>query len=64
MRPAVIKRWEEAVKAAVEDPAVSKKLLDNGMVPAFQDAAALTRTMEENRKNYREIIKAANIRAD
>ena len=64
MRPAVIKRWEEAVKAAVEDPAVSKKLLDNGMVPAFQDAAGLTRTMEENRKNYREIIKAANIRAE
>jgi tripartite-type tricarboxylate transporter receptor subunit TctC len=62
--PAVVKRWEEAVKAAVEDPEVRRKLLDNGMVPAFEDSAGLTKTMDENRRNYREIIKAANIRAE
>lgn len=62
--PAVVKRWEEAVKATVEDPAVSKKLLDNGMVPAFADSAALTKTMEENRKGYREVIRAAGIKAE
>lgn len=64
MPAAVVKRWEQAIKAAVEDPAVSQKLLDNGMVPAFADAAALTKTMEENRRNYREVIRAANIRAE
>lgn len=62
--PAVIKRWEEAVKAAVEDPIVSKKLLDNGMVPAFEDSAALNKTMEENRRGYREVIRAAGIKAE
>ncbi|MFO1080625.1 MAG: tripartite tricarboxylate transporter substrate binding protein [Reyranellaceae bacterium] len=62
--PAVVKRWEEAVKAAVEDPEVRRKLLDNGMVPAFQDSAGLTKTMDENRRNYRQIIQAAGIRAE
>jgi tripartite-type tricarboxylate transporter receptor subunit TctC len=64
MPPAIVKRWEEAIKAAVEDPTVSQRLLDNGMVPAFADAAALARTMEENRRGYREVIRAANIRAE
>lgn len=62
--PAVVKRWEEAVKATAEDPAISAKLLDNGMVPAFADSAALNKTMEENRKNYRAIIQAAGIKAE
>ncbi|WP_428673204.1 Bug family tripartite tricarboxylate transporter substrate binding protein [Reyranella sp.] len=62
--PAVVKRWEEAVKASVEDPTVSKKLLDNGMVPAFADSATLIKTMEENRRGYREVIRAAGIKAE
>ena len=62
--PAVIKRWEEAVKASVEDPTVSKKLLDNGMVPAYTDAATLTKTMQENRKTFRAVIEAAGIKAE
>jgi tripartite-type tricarboxylate transporter receptor subunit TctC len=60
----VVKRWEEAVKATVEDPVVSKKLLDNGMVPAFADSATLTKTMGENRRGYREVIRAAGIKAE
>jgi len=62
--PTVVRRWEEAIRAAVNDPEVSRKLLDNGMVPAFQDAAGLARTMDENRRGYREVIRAANIRAE
>jgi tripartite-type tricarboxylate transporter receptor subunit TctC len=64
MPTAAVKRWEEAIRAAVEDPTVSKRLLDNGMVPAFADAATLARTMEENRRGYREVIRAANIRVE
>jgi len=64
MPDAVVKRWEQAIKAAVDDPTVSQKLLDNGMVPAFADSAALKKTMEENRRNYREVIRAANIKAE
>jgi tripartite-type tricarboxylate transporter receptor subunit TctC len=60
----VIKRWEEAMKATVEDESVSKKLLDNGMVPAFADSAALNKTMEENRRGYRAVIQAAGIKAE
>jgi tripartite-type tricarboxylate transporter receptor subunit TctC len=64
MPDAVVERWEKAIKAAVDDPTVSQKLLDNGMVPAFADSAALKKTMDENRRNYREVIRAANIKAE
>ena len=64
MPDAVVKRWEKAIKAAVDDPTVSQKLLDNGMVPAFADSATLKKTMEENRRSYREVIRAANIKAE
>ena len=37
---AVVKRWEEAIHAAVNDPEVSRKLLDNGLVPAFRTPPA------------------------
>jgi tripartite-type tricarboxylate transporter receptor subunit TctC len=62
--PAVIKRWEETVKATTEDSLVSLRLLDNGMVPAFADSAQLTKTMDENRRSFREVIRAAGIKAD
>jgi tripartite-type tricarboxylate transporter receptor subunit TctC len=64
MAPAAVKRWEEAMKATVEDPVISKKLLDNGMVPAFADSAALNKTIDENRKGYRAVIQAAGIKAE
>lgn len=64
MPDAVVQRWEKAIKAAVEDPTVSQKLLDNGMAPAFADSATLKKTMDENRRNYREVIRAANIKAE
>jgi tripartite-type tricarboxylate transporter receptor subunit TctC len=64
MADSVVERWEKAIKAAVDDPTVSQKLLDNGMVPAFADSAALKKTMDENRRNYREVIRAANIKAE
>lgn len=64
MAPAAVKRWEEAMKATVEDPVISKRLLDNGMVPAFADSAALNKTIDENRKGYRAVIQAAGIKAE
>mgnify|MGYP003335444143 CR=1 FL=1 len=62
--PAAIKRWEEAMKATVEDPAIAKRLLDNGMVPAFADSATLNKTIDENRRTYRAVIQAAGIKAE
>jgi len=64
MPPAIVKRWEDTIKAAVEDSLVSQRLLDNGMVPAFADSAALARTMDENRRNFRAVIRAAGIKAE
>ena len=43
---------------------VAKRLLDNGMVPAFADSATLNKTIDENRRTYRAVIQAAGIKAE
>jgi len=45
------------------DPRVRDKLMENGLVPTFADSVGLNRLMEENRATFREVIRAANIRA-
>jgi tripartite-type tricarboxylate transporter receptor subunit TctC len=59
----VLLQWETALRRAVEDPRVRDKLMENGLVPSFADSAGLNRLMEENRATFREVIRAANIRA-
>jgi tripartite-type tricarboxylate transporter receptor subunit TctC len=59
----IVAQWEAAVRRAVADPKVRDKLLENGLVPAFEDSAALNRLMEENRATFRRVIRSADIRA-
>lgn len=59
----VVAQWESAVRRAVAEPRVRDKLMENGLVPAFEDSAGLNRLMEQNRATFREVIRAANIRA-
>jgi len=61
---AVTDRWEEAVRRVLEDAAVQQKLLDNGLVASFRDTQTVNRTMNESRRTFREIIRAADIRAE
>ncbi|WP_431271007.1 Bug family tripartite tricarboxylate transporter substrate binding protein [Dankookia sp. P2] len=63
MPAGVVAQWETALRRAVEDPRVRDKLMENGLVPSFTDSAGLNRLMEENRATFREVIRAANIRA-
>lgn len=63
MSEPVIGHWEAAVRRAVADPRVRDKLMENGLVPAFEESAALNRLMEENRAAFRAVIRAADIRA-
>lgn len=57
-------RWQDAIGQALRDPAVQKRLLDNGLTPRFEDATAFGRTMQADRLVWRETIRAGNIRAE
>ncbi|TCZ64796.1 Bug family tripartite tricarboxylate transporter substrate binding protein [Roseicella aquatilis] len=63
MPEAAIGLWEGAVRRAVAEPRVRDRLMENGLVPAFEGSAALNRLMEQNRATFRAVIRAANIRA-
>lgn len=56
--------WQDAARRALEDEGVQRKLIENGLVATFQDAAGANRMMDQARRTYREIIRAANIRVD
>lgn len=61
---AVSRRWQEVVRRALEEESVQRKLLENGLVASFQDAATVNAFMVESRRRHREIIRAAGIRVD
>jgi tripartite-type tricarboxylate transporter receptor subunit TctC len=57
-------RWQDAARRALNDESVQRKLIENGLVATFQDAGEVNRMMDKARRTYREIIRAAGIRAD
>ncbi|MCK8785960.1 tripartite tricarboxylate transporter substrate binding protein [Roseomonas sp. NAR14] len=57
-------RWSEAVRRALEDPALRRKLGENGLTPQFEDQDAFGRRMEADRRLWRDTIRDANIRVD
>ncbi len=56
--------WAEAIRVALEDATVRKRLLDSGLTPLFEDAAAFGRTIARDRRMWSEAIRAANVRAE
>jgi tripartite-type tricarboxylate transporter receptor subunit TctC len=59
-----VARWAEAIRRGLEGEAVRRRLLDSGLAPAFEDAAAFARTIRRDRGAWGEVIRAANIRAE
>ena len=59
-----LRRWEEALRAALRDEAVVRRLADNGLTPHFEDAATLARRLENDRRTWLEVIRAVNVRAE
>jgi tripartite-type tricarboxylate transporter receptor subunit TctC len=46
------------------NPAFSKRLLDQGLMPNFEGPQALGARLDQNRAQFRELIQAAGIRAE
>jgi tripartite-type tricarboxylate transporter receptor subunit TctC len=59
-----LRRWQEAIAAALREPSVQQRLLANGLTPRFEDSATFARTMQADRLVWRETIRAGNIRAE
>jgi tripartite-type tricarboxylate transporter receptor subunit TctC len=64
MPEAVSQRWQDAARRALDDETVQRKLLENGLVANFQDAAAVNRMMAESRRTHRDIIRGAGIKVE
>ncbi len=64
MPTAAINAWERAIRAGVANPAFRQRILDNGLLPLFEDAPTLATRIERDRVMWRELIQAANIRAE
>ncbi|NOG71813.1 tripartite tricarboxylate transporter substrate binding protein [Roseicella sp. DB1501] len=60
----VVARWSAAVRQALESPAIRSRLLESGMIPRYEDAAAFARTMAADRAKWGSVIREAKIRAD
>jgi tripartite-type tricarboxylate transporter receptor subunit TctC len=59
-----VNAWAAAIEAGLRRPEWQKRLLDNGLTPNFENPAALAARIAVNRAQFRELIQAANIRAE
>ena len=64
MPEAAIRRWAEAAAAALRDPTLRQRLLDNGLTPIVEGPEAFAARMQRDRAGWAEAIRRANIRAD
>jgi tripartite-type tricarboxylate transporter receptor subunit TctC len=60
----VLDRWVAAMRQVNADPAFQRRLTENGMESLIDGPEAFRATIEEDRRRWGEVIRAANIRAD
>lgn len=58
------RRWEDAARRAMAEPALVRRMAEGGLTPRFEDAATLARRLEADRARWREVIRAVNLRAE
>ena len=59
-----IEAWARAIRTGLQQPQFRQRLLDNGLTPNYEGPDALGARMEANRRQFRELIEAAGIRAE
>lgn len=60
----VIRWWETAIAEALKDEAFKQRVVQLGMIPGFENAEQFAKTIESNRRRWREVIRTANVRAE
>lgn len=56
--------WEAAVKRAMADPTLTRRMAEGGLTPRFEDRATITSRLAEDRRVWRAVIQAVNLRAE
>jgi tripartite-type tricarboxylate transporter receptor subunit TctC len=60
----VLDRWLAALQRVNADPVFQRRLAENGMESLIGDPDSFRSTIQEDRRRWGEVIRAANIRAD
>jgi tripartite-type tricarboxylate transporter receptor subunit TctC len=60
----VLDRWLTALQQVNADPVFQRRLAENGMESLIGDSGSFRSTIQEDRRRWGEVIRAANIRAD
>ena len=63
MAPELVDRLEAAVRQAMADPSLIRRMAEGGLSPRFEDRAAITRRLAADRALWLEVIRAVNLRA-
>ncbi len=64
MNPDMVRAWAAAAERALRDPALQRRLLDNGLTPMFEGPDAFAARIARERQMWGETIRRANIRAN
>ncbi len=64
MAPAAVARWADALAAALREPAIRQRLLENGLTPVIEGPDAFAGRMARDRQAWGETIRRAGIRAE
>lgn len=62
--PEVVARWAEAILAGLENPAVQRRLLENGLRALPEGPEAFAARIARDRAAWGEVIRAAGVRAE
>jgi tripartite-type tricarboxylate transporter receptor subunit TctC len=60
----VVGRWAEAIRLATLDATTQRRLTESGLVPRYEAPAAFSATIAADRAIWRDVIRAAGIRAE
>lgn len=61
--PAVIARWDEAIRKAMQDEGFRQRLTEAGFTPQYEGPEALATRLAADRAKWIEVIRAADVRA-
>lgn len=64
MNPDMIRAWADATERALQDPALQRRLLENGLTPNFEGPDTFAARIARERQMWGETIQRANIRAN
>ena len=61
--PEVIARWDAAVRQAMQDPALIRRMTEGGFTPLYEGPGAFARRLADDRRRWGEVIRAGDVRA-